>query len=219
MFVAPSVLPPSWRAEPAPQVADPQVGEVQIARWQALASGLARAAADIAMSSWEDAWPADLIAHACLVGDDGMGLLHYLQWERSAPADVAGLDAVVPGVVRQDAMICRLHRSRIAQPGRAPGAVAVIEFEIDGQAQAEGLIAAMTDPGLAAPAGLIAGHYHIVGGGRRVVNYAEWESVEANRAFLGSPAQAAFNAVAAAAPGVRPAGGKIYRPAVRRRRG
>ena len=42
--------------------------------------------------------------------------------------------------------------------------------------------------------------------------------IEANRAFLGSPTQAAFNA-AAAAPGVRPAGGKIYRPAVRRRRG
>jgi hypothetical protein len=180
---------------------------------------LARAAADIAMSSWEGAWPAGLIAHACLVGEDGMGLLHYLQWERAAPADVAGLDAVTPGVVRQDAMICRLHRSRVAQPGRAPGAVAVIAFETEDQHCAEQLIAAMTDPGLAAPAGLIAGHYHIVAGGRRVVNYAEWESVEANRAFLGSPAQAAFNATAAAAPGVRPAGGKLYRPAVRRRRG
>ena len=77
----------------------------------------------------------------------------------------------------------------------------------------------MTDPGLVAPVGLIAGHYHIVAGGRRVVNYAEWESVEANRAFLGSAAQSAFNAAAAAVPGVRPAGGKIYRPAVRRRRG
>ena len=218
MFVAPSVLPPSWRAEPAPQVADPQVGEVQIARWQALASGLARAAADIALSSWEGAWPKDLVAHACLIGEDGMGLLHYLQWEGAAAAGVAGLDAVVPGVMRQDAMICRLHRSRIAKPGRAPGAVALIEFETDAQAQAESLIAAMTDPALGAPAGLIAGHYHIVAGGRRVVNYAEWESVEANRAFLGSPTQAAFNA-AAAAPGVRPAGGKIYRPAVRRRRG
>ena len=219
MSAAPALLPPSWRSDPAPLVTDARVGQVQIARWQALAPGLSRAAAEICMAAWEAGWPPGLLAHACLLADDGVGLLHYLQWEDAAPAEVAGLDTVVPGVMRQDAMLCRLHRSRIAMRGRAPGAVAVIQFEAQDEACAARFIAAMTDPALEAPAGLLAGHYHLAAGGRRVVNYAEWESVEANQAFLGSPAQAAFNAVAAASPGVRPAGGRIYRPFVRRRRG
>lgn len=208
---------PSWRASPTAQPDQADVSEAQVARWTGLATGLARSAAEVALASWEGAsWPAALASHACLLSQDGLGLIHYLQWRGQAPAAVRGLDVVLPGVMRDEARAYSLYRSRSAMPGRTPGVVALIAYRTAGEQAAERFVESMTDAALEAPAGLIAGHYHIARDGSQVLNYAEWTDAEANGAFRGSRAQAVFTRIVEASPGVEPAGGALYLPFARR---
>lgn len=208
---------PSWRADPAAQPGHPEVAQVQVARWNGFAAGLARSAAEVALASWEGAfWPEDLISHACLLSEDGLGLVHYLQWRGEAPVAVRGLEVLLPGVMREAASPCRLYRSRAAMPDRLPGAVAIISYRTAGEQAAERFVESMTDPAIETPAGLIGGHYHISRDGSQVLLYAEWVDEEANRAFRGSRAQAVFTRIVEASPGIQPGGGALYRPFARR---
>jgi hypothetical protein len=207
----------SWRARPAAKPDHPEAVLSQVARWTGLATGLARSAAEVALASWEGAsWPADLISHACLLSDDGLSLVHYLQWRDEAPVAVRGLEVLLPGVMREAASTYHLYRSRVAMPDKIPGAVAMISYRAAGKQAAERFVEAMTDPALDAPAGLIGGHYHISSDGSQVLAYAEWIDGGANLAFRGSRAQGVFTRIVEASPGVEPAGGALYRPFARR---
>lgn len=208
---------PSWRASPTAQPDQAGVFEAQVVRWTGLATGLARSAAEVSLASWEGAsWPADLASHACLLSQDGLGLIHYLQWRGPAPAAARGLDVLLPGVMREEARAYRIYRSRVAMAGKTPGAVAVISYRTASEQAAERFVESMTDASLEAPAGLIAGHYHVARDGSQVLNYAEWTDPDANSAFRGSRAQAVFTRIVEASPGVEPAGGALYLPFARR---
>lgn len=208
-----------WRAEPRPQVTRSGVGHVLIGRWITTPPTLPRIAAQVCMAALDGApWPEGLVAHSCLLGEDGVSVLHYSQWTEPAAAHDRDLVAAISGVERQEVGDYRLHRSRIpAGETRRPDCVAIIAFDIDGgRPVAERFIEAMTSPDLPSPPGLLGGHYHISGDARRVVNYAEWTDLAANRAFVGSPAQGVFGKVLAASPRVRQAGAALYRPFVGR---
>jgi len=208
----------SWRADPAAVISRPDAAEVQIAQWNGLAIGLARSAAEVALATWDGAmWPKNLLGHACLLSEDGLSVVHYLQWAGAAPAKAAGLDILLPGVERETPSAYRRYRSRIATIGETPGVVALVTYETQGEQAAERFIESMTDPSLPTPAGLIAGHYHVSRQGDRVLNYAEWADVAANQAFRNSREAAVFGRVVEASPGVRPLGGALYRPFAQRR--
>lgn len=209
----------SWRAESAPRVTRPGVGHVLVGRW-VTTSSMQRAAAEVSMAALDGApWPEGLVAHSCLLGEDGVSVLHYSQWTQAGAAHDRELVAAISGVERQEVGAYRLLRSRTpAGETRNPACVAIIEFEVaDGDA--ERFVAAMTDPGLPSPPGLLGGHYHVSADGRAVLNYAEWIDVEANRAFLASPGRAAFGQVLAAFPSVKQARAALYRPFVSRAAG
>ncbi len=214
-----SPRPAAWRAESPPHVTRRGVDHVLIGRWIATPPTLPRIAAQVCMAALDGApWPSGLIAHGCLLGRDGVSVLHYSQWTEAGAGGARELVAAISGIESQEVGDYRLHRSRTpAGETRRPGCVAIIAFDIEGgRPVAERFIEAMTTPDLPSPPGLLGGHYHIAADARRVVNYAEWTDLAANRAFVGSTAHSAFGNVLAASPRVRQAGATLYQPFVGR---
>jgi hypothetical protein len=137
---------------------------------------------------------------------------------RDAPSTPYGLSVPLPGVQRRPIQTCQLYRSRVVRTGESPGAVAIVVYETAGEQAAQRFVETMTDPSITSPPeGLFAGHYHVSRDGRQVLNYAEWIDAAANARFRGSPAQAVFNRIVEASPGVRALGGNVYRPFARRK--
>jgi hypothetical protein len=54
---------------------------VLMGQWTAPIGRDQRPAAEAALEAWRDGtWPAGLLAHYCLLGEDGRTVLHYQQW-------------------------------------------------------------------------------------------------------------------------------------------
>ncbi|GGZ43850.1 antibiotic biosynthesis monooxygenase [Streptomyces inusitatus] len=121
----------------------------------------------------------------------------------------AEIDAAVPGIRRlalDSYELYRSHTSREDDP-RVPGCVVIVEVEFEGpdperqRGWVDTVLSALasdpaTAPGGGAPDGGgerdprtagISGSFHLGADGRRVLNYAEWESAELHRAALASP--------------------------------
>ncbi|GAA2960294.1 antibiotic biosynthesis monooxygenase [Streptomyces enissocaesilis] len=190
-----------------PRVGRPDVGVVMSSTWRVGTPERQRAAVEAIAEAWQSRpWPdAGLLSYSVYVGEDGDTLLHYSQWRgmedyreffRTSRDDRnAAVDAAVPGIERAGLHAYELYRSTPLAPGageREPGAVVIVDVEFDGPDEARQrdwidtvFEALRTDQGLH-PGG-IAGHFHVSTDGTRVLNYAEWESVEAHIEALGGP--------------------------------
>ncbi|MET7363150.1 antibiotic biosynthesis monooxygenase [Streptomyces sp. NPDC005562] len=155
-------------------------------------------------------WPHEgLLSYAVYAGADGSTVLHHSQWRDEAAyqeffahsgngrdARNADIDAAVPGIARLGLNKTRLYRSWTGnregdgdgdggREGREPGTVVIVQIDFDGpdadrqRAWVDGVVEALdTDP--AGHPGLLSAHFHVSTDGRRVVNYAEWESEQAH---------------------------------------
>ena len=152
------------------------------------------AAARAIVDAWRDEpWPDGLLQYSIYVDADGDLIRHYSQWTGREAFDafiatgrdprIRKIDSEVPGIVRRDLAEYRLYRSS-RDAGRTPGAIVIVRVDTDGPEVARTLTDAVFDA-LAGdgdlPSGGIGAYFHISTDGTRVLNYAEWESVEAHR--------------------------------------
>ncbi|MEV7191847.1 antibiotic biosynthesis monooxygenase [Streptomyces sp. NPDC093510] len=180
-----------------------------ISTWSTGSPERQRATLDAIAKAWETRpWPHEgLLSYTVYAGADGSTVLHHSQWRdedayqdffassgNGRDARNADIDAAVPGIDRLGLNKTRLYRSWTGGRGRAgrePGAIVIVQVDFEGpdperqRAWADTVIEAL-DSGPADGSGLYAAHFHASTDGRRVVNYAEWESEQAHIDALAS---------------------------------
>lgn len=191
--------------DPVPDVERDGVGMVLVGEWT-VRQGDQRRAADAALAAWPaDAPPDGMLAHHCLLGEDGATVLHYQQWsdpeacrafvDAGRPRWLASLDAQVPGIAHRRATAYQVYRSTEPSPDAPPcGCLVTVTVDFDGpdgQRQRDWIDTVFTASGTdrAAPAaGLIAAHFHVGLDGTRVLNLAAWSTGDAHRRAAATPA-------------------------------
>ncbi|MCR3718562.1 MULTISPECIES: NAD(P)H-binding protein [Prauserella salsuginis group] len=191
------LLPPVSRAD---------AGYVLVSTWRVADTGSQRAAGAAAVDDWRDRpWPAGLLAHSVLLGTDGHTLVHYSQWTdeesleqfrragRTARNDT--IDADVPGIERLDAAGYRLYREAVPEQPFEPGVVVLVSFRTDTAATGERFVDELigrhpVTNGEPAPEGMAGNHFHIAVDGSRMLNWAEFATVEAHERVVAERLQA-----------------------------
>lgn len=214
------------------QLPDPgrtDVGLVLSSEWAVGSAALLVPAADAVIAAWQDApWPQGLLSYALYLDADGDLIRHYSQWTDKAAFEsftrtgrqprIDLVDAAVPGIVRRDHTEYHLYRGSRAAGGDVPGAIVAVRVDTDDAMLARAWVDAVfealeQDRGL--PAGGLGAFFHISTDGRRVLNYAEWASVDAHRQALaatgGGIAQGPLWDKVQTMPGVRPQSVTRYR--------
>lgn len=224
-----------------PDVTRPDAGTILISPWLVSDPAQQRAAADSVVDSWERLdRPAAMLTLTTLLSTDGSQVLNYAQWTNDEdhhafvrtqrPALIRAIDDALPGIERPGLTRYRLHDSYRADtgaatatpapsapaasdPGPTVGAIVTVEFETDGP-EAQRLLADTVIAGLreSPVPGLLAAHFHVSTDGSRVLNYAEWTTLDAWRTFITGSTSASLAATIAALPGVRPVGPTPYHP-------
>ncbi|MEO3977082.1 antibiotic biosynthesis monooxygenase [Streptomyces sp. CAU 1734] len=200
-----------------PDIGRPGVGVVKVSTWDVGTPERQRAALAAIARAWRSReWPdAGLLSYTIHAGEDGRTLLHYSQWTgEEAYRDFvrthrdernAEIDAAVPGVARLDLHSYELYPDGVRGAGdpRIPGAVVVVEAELDGsggerrRAGVDGVLAAPAGDApdeAGAGAGKISGWLHLGTDGTRILHYAEWETADAHRAARDDPGEGAGGA-------------------------
>jgi hypothetical protein len=191
----------------SPDIASALVVElVVIGEWTTARPEDQRPAADAALAAWHDvAQPPGLLAHHCLLGEDGHSLLHYQQWTSpdSCRAFVGtdrqrwlqSVDSAVPGIHHHRATTYHIYRSTTPLAEAPPtGCLATITVDFDSpdpQRQRDWIDSVFAAAGTNQPsptAGLIAAHFHVSLDGTRVLNLAEWTTTQAHRDAAATPA-------------------------------
>ncbi|MFE6775373.1 hypothetical protein [Streptomyces sp. NPDC057702] len=191
-------------ARPAPAFPDAaraDAGLATFSTWRVGTPERQRAAVDAIAAAWERLpWPTpDLLGYSVYTATDGETLAHYAQWTseaayeryaatRSQATHLAAIDAAVPGIERVGVTPYRLYRTARTPGARetsAPGAVIAVDIEFDGpdEARLRRWVDGWFDgdePEVDDFDGLLAAHFHVSVDGTRVLNYAEWVSVQAH---------------------------------------
>ncbi|MCP2252537.1 Uncharacterized conserved protein YbjT, contains NAD(P)-binding and DUF2867 domains [Prauserella aidingensis] len=191
---------------PLPPVSRTDAGHVLVATWRVADAGSQRAAAAAAVDDWRDRpWPAGLLAHSVLLGTDGHTLVHYSQWTEEAAledfrrtgraARNAALDEAVGGIERLDAVGYRLYREALPERPFEPGAVVLVSFRTDSADTGERFVDELlrrhpATTGEESPEGMAGNHFHIAVDGSRMLNWAEFATVEAHERVVADRLQA-----------------------------
>lgn len=183
------------------------VGASFFSVWRVGTAERQRAAVDAVTRAWESRpRPTEgLLGYHLFAGTDGDELLHYTQWaDVDSHAGFVGrwqrqervdeIDAAVPGIERPGLTRTRRYRSGGPAEGddRTPGCVVLVDVEFEGpdegrqRAWVDAVFDALADDPAPHPGGISA-HFHLSIDGRRVLNYAEWESERAHREALAAP--------------------------------
>lgn len=215
-----------------PAVDRAAAGVILASEWRTADPGQQQRAADAALHAWRHSpWPEGLIAHNCLLGEDGVTVLHYIQWsgEDAARAFAAAgkpqwariVDESVPGIDHREATAYRLYRSTTL-PGQAPSAGCLVTVTVDFDGPDESRQRAWVDNAFAAAgtadpspeAGMLAAHFHLSLDGTRVLNLAQWTTSQAHRDSIDSAAVPArrFRAAVRDFPGVARSTARRYTP-------
>ncbi|MFH8611289.1 antibiotic biosynthesis monooxygenase [Streptomyces sp. NPDC018029] len=182
-----------------------------ISTWSTGSPERQRATLDAIAKAWETRpWPHEgLLSYTVYAGSDGSTVLHHSQWRdeeayqdffasagNGRDARNADIDAAVPGIERLGLNKTRLYRSWTdgrGREGREPGAIVIVQVDFEGpdadrqRAWVDGVVEALdSGPAGTDGFGLYAAHFHLSTDGRRVVNYAEWESEQAHIDALAS---------------------------------
>ncbi|WP_437022618.1 antibiotic biosynthesis monooxygenase [Streptomyces sp. enrichment culture] len=180
-----------------------------------------RAAVESVMAHWSKLpLPVEFLSLSCFESIDGEHVMTISQWSDESVFDEFSKDhppLPIPGVETQaDAgrlrpQVFHRYRSHISQGAEEAVCVVTPVFDVDGPERQRQAVDALLDGPLGEPfPGLKAMHFHLSTDGVHVLNYAEWTSTDAHRAFLESePADQAFAALQGLG-GVRGLGGKAY---------
>ncbi|NED81163.1 hypothetical protein G3I76_13835 [Streptomyces sp. SID11233] len=201
---------PRAAARPGPDIARGDAASVHITHWHAPGPAAARALLDEVAGQWAAAaWPGGLLSFQAYLSTDGDTVLTYVQ--ATGPTVHGDLSRTLSGPAAAEAVSYRLHSSIVLdRSGTPPGAVVIATFDVDGAECQDRIVQSVTRAVTEAPAaqrvGMLSAHFHASTDGSRVLNYAEWTSDEAHRAFLDGAARAATLRATGATPGVRPIG-------------
>jgi len=183
---------------------------VLVATWRAADPDTQHAAAAAAVDDWRRRpWPTGLLAHTVLLGTDGRTLVHYAQWTdeaalddfrrtaRAAHNDTLDdtLDEAVAGIERLEAVGYRLYREALPERPFEPGAVVLVSFRTDSAATGERFVDELLSrhpvtTGEQGPAGMAGNHFHIAVDGSRLLNWAEFATVEDHERVVAERLQA-----------------------------
>ncbi|MFF3378945.1 antibiotic biosynthesis monooxygenase family protein [Streptomyces sp. NPDC002680] len=196
-----------------PRVRRPDVVSVHVSHWYV--PDRERGLADLhdLVAQWTTTpWPEEVLSFSCFLGTDDDTVLTYTQC--AEPGAYRRMLDALGGVARAEAVEYRPHRSVVLDSTATPGCVIVAMFDVDGPDRQELIVEAVADT-VADPAGrrdpgLLSANFHVSRDGTRVLNYAEWTSDEAHRAFLAGATHTTTRRVSDDTPGVRPIGFKRY---------
>ncbi|WP_306204902.1 antibiotic biosynthesis monooxygenase [Actinoplanes sp. RD1] len=164
-------------------------------------------AAELLATRRREPWPEGLLGWSVFVDADGDLVRDYAQWtvEPELP------DLTVTGAESHDRAVYQLHRGTGPVPVE-PGAAVFVRVDTTGADLARTWIDAVFTAlagDIDLPPGGLGAFFHISTDGRRVLNYAEWESPEAHRRALAATGGASVSAGplwdrVRSMPGVRP---------------
>ena len=116
---------------------------VLIGEWSAPGPDAQRRAAEAALNAWRaHPWPDGLLAHHCLLGEDGRAVVHHLRWADEAAARAfAGtgkpgwartVDAAAPGITRHRVTAYRQYRTTTPLTAAPPaGCLVTVTVDLD----------------------------------------------------------------------------------------
>lgn len=177
---------------PAVNIPEQTAAKIMISEWKVGTAARQQASINAIAAAWQSAdWPDALLSYDVHASIDGATLLHYSQWRTEdgfgnfvanhRDSRVAVIGAAVPDIERYGLGSFRLYRSHYLDTSLSTGCIVVIQVEADSQAlQHEWIDAVITALGENYIPGLRAAHFHVCEDGKRIVNYAEWESEEAH---------------------------------------
>lgn len=181
---------------PLPSVSRRDVGHALVSTWRIADDDSQHTAAAAALDAWRDGtWPPGLLSHTVLLGTDGHTLVHYAQWTDEHALDEfrrAGrgardeaFEAQLPGAERLEVTGYRLYREAVPERPFEPGAVVLVSFRTDSTATGEQFVDELlrrhpvtTDE--QDPEGMAGNHFHIAVDGSRMLNWAEFATVDAH---------------------------------------
>jgi hypothetical protein len=176
-----------------PDIDRPDAELAVVCSWQTRVGGL-RVAAEALAAAWA-AWPEGLRSRTSLIGADGQSLVEYAQWR-----DEASLIAAKPaptmlgGATLEWQTAFRRYRSYDAGTDRAPGCVVLVRATFDApdlerrQETIDALLGDASSEGDATP-DLLGAHFHVSTDAKSILNYAEWASEAAYKAFVEGPTE------------------------------
>ncbi|WP_328746231.1 antibiotic biosynthesis monooxygenase [Streptomyces sp. NBC_00285] len=195
------------RTETHPDLTDPHVGAPFFSHWRVGTPERQEQAVEVIARTWERRpWPAaGLLGYHVYTGHDGETLMHYSQWAAEQAYEsfvkthrqerVDEIDTLVPGIERLRLDRYRHYRSRVHDGDtRVPGCVVVVDIEFEGpdpdrqRTWTDAVLEALESEPTAHPGGISA-HFHLSTDGRRVLNYAGWESAQAHIDALAGPGE------------------------------
>lgn len=197
-------------AVPVPGPAD---GVILAGEWRIADSGRQQSAAAAALEAWRHVpRPEGLIAHSCMLGEDGCTLLHWSQWTGQDTARAfagAGkaawaraVDAAVPGIEHRKVTAYRPYRSTTpSAQASAAGCLVTVTVDFDGpdtgrqRAWVDTVFTAAGTAGPSPQAGMLAARFCLSLDGTRVLNLAEWTTSQAHRDAAAVPARPLRTAV------------------------
>ncbi|WP_406399472.1 hypothetical protein [Streptomyces uncialis] len=163
---------------------------------------------------WSGApWPAGILSFSCFLSAQEDTVLTYAQC-----ADGDSYQPFVRSLRGPAAAAAVEYRPRrsVVVPGVSgvPGCVIIATFDVDGVERQDRVINSLVDvldvPSAEQPPGMLSANFHTSVDATRVLNYAEWTSVETHRAFLDSTTRVNTLRASGDVPGVRPIGFKRF---------
>nr|WSU75183.1 antibiotic biosynthesis monooxygenase [Streptomyces anulatus] len=163
---------------------------------------------------WSGAsWPAGILSFSCFLSAEEDTVLTYAQ--------CADGDSYQPfvrslrGPAVAGAVEYRPRRSVVVRGASGvPGCVITATFDVDGAERQDRVVNSLVDvldvPPAEQPPGMLSANFHTSVDATRVLNYAEWTSVEAHLAFLDSMTRVKTLRASGDVPGVRPIGFKRF---------
>ncbi|WP_199546682.1 antibiotic biosynthesis monooxygenase [Streptomyces sp. N35] len=192
------------RIDTVPDLDRPGVGAVLASTWNVGTPERQDAAVAAITKTWESRpWPVDgPVSYSVFKGTDGESLLHLSQWRELSDYDAfvarhrternSEIDDAVPGIQRLRLDTYELYRGASRDPDRAPGAIVTVEVEFDGpdparqRAWIDAVFEALGSEPTPHPGG-ISGHFHTSFDGTKVLNFAQWASVQDHVDALAAP--------------------------------
>ena len=176
------------------RIDDPAVELTIASSWQTRLAGLT-VAAEALTATWDE-WPPGLLARVCLTGLDGRSLLEYAQWgseeamlaARPAPAMLAGASLEWQTAYR------RYRSINASDTTPAPGCIVIVRAafgtpDVEQRRRTVNALLGGPSSGSNTNTDLLGVHFHISVDGSSILNYAEWASEAAHKAFMEAPAE------------------------------
>ncbi|MFI7098033.1 antibiotic biosynthesis monooxygenase [Streptomyces sp. NPDC050161] len=199
-----------------PDVRRADAGTALISSWIVPDPAVQTAAADAVIAAWDgQERPDAMLSLTAFLSADGSHVLHYAQWtddeahlawaRARRAAAISPIDEAIPGIRRPGLVRYRRHRSHLpaVASGGAPALLVTPTFGTSGpdtqRVLADTVLDVLAD---AQVPGLLGAHFHLSQDGSRVLNYAEWESSSAWRAFADGSVSARLAGIIAGLPGV-----------------